>query len=185
MTTNTRINAIEISKTTGKTKELLDGIKTKMQTIPNVFLTMANSPATLQGYLSFSEALGHGTLSAKLREQIAITVAESNGCEYCLSAHSTIGKKLGLSDGDIHDAQLGKSNDAKTSAALKFAKLVVAQRGEIGDKDFEQIKSAGYNEGEIIEIVAVVSLNIFTNYFNHIAKTVNDFPKSQLTSERA
>lgn len=179
-----QLNAIDPKKTTGNTKQLLDNIQSKMKNVPNVMRTMANSPAVLEGYLSFNDALSQGSLSEKLREQIAITVSEANGCEYCLSAHSSIAKNVGLNENDVRNAQLCKANDPKVEVALKFAYAIVAKRGEVSNSDIQSVKSAGYSEGEIAEIIANVSLNIFTNYFNHIAKTEIDFPKAKLIGEK-
>jgi uncharacterized peroxidase-related enzyme len=177
---STRLTALEPTTTTGKTKELLDAVQSKMKMVPNMIRIMANSPATLQSYLSFNDALSRGILPEKLREQISIIVAETNACLYCLSAHTAIGKSLGLTDNDIQKAQYGKANDPKTEAALTFAKNIVMQRGKTSDIDLQKVKDAGYSEAEISEIIANVALNNYTNYFNHIAKTEIDFPKTEL-----
>ncbi len=116
-----KITAIKHEKSTGKVKELLDGVNAKLGFVPNMMATMASSPAVLEGYLNFSGALG-SSLNAKLREQIALTVAEINGCRYCASAHSAIGKMSGLDEHSVEDARRASSHDAKTDAALKFAK---------------------------------------------------------------
>lgn len=170
-----KITAIKHEEATGKAKELLDGVNAKLGFVPNMMATMASSTAVLEGYLNLSGSLGH-SLNAKLREQIALTVAEINGCGYCAAAHSTIGKMVGLDEHSVEDARRASSHDAKTDAALKFAKALVISRGKVSEGDFEAVKSAGYSEKEISEIVANVALNIFTNYFNETAKTVVDFP---------
>jgi len=170
-----KITAIKHAEASGKAKELLDGVNAKLGFVPNMMATMASSPAVLEGYLNLSGALG-SSLNAKLREQIALTVAEINGCGYCAAAHSAIGKMVGLDEHSIEDARRSSSHDAKTNAALKFAKELVISRGKVTETDFDDVKSAGYSEKEISEIVANVGLNIFTNYFNETAKTVVDFP---------
>ncbi|HQU82068.1 MAG TPA: carboxymuconolactone decarboxylase family protein [Pyrinomonadaceae bacterium] len=170
-----KITAIKHEETTGKVKELLDGVNAKLGFVPNMMATMASSPAVLEGYLNLSGALGT-SLNAKLREQIALTVAEINGCQYCASAHSAIGKMVGLDGVAIEAARQAISSDAKTDAGLKFAKALVISRGKVTESEIEAVKSAGFSEREISEIVANVALNIFTNYFNETAKTVVDFP---------
>ncbi|CAN5535262.1 carboxymuconolactone decarboxylase family protein [soil metagenome] len=170
-----KITAIKHETAEGKAKELLDGVKAKLGFVPNLMATMASSPAVLESYLNFSGTLGT-TLNAKLREQIALTVAEINGCGYCASAHSAIGKMSGLDETAILNARRAASDDAKIDAALKFASALVISRGKVSDAEFEAVKNAGYKEKEISEIVANVALNIFTNYFNETAKTVVDFP---------
>lgn len=175
-----RLNAIDPNVATGKAKELLDGVKTKIGMVPNLMRTFANSPAALAGYLSFSGALGGGSLNAKLREQIALAVADANNCEYCLSAHTAIGKMVGLNENELVASRQASSGDPKTDAALKFAHQIVVKRGELLDSEVQAVRAAGYNDGEITEIVANVALNIFTNYFNEIAKTEIDFPRVQI-----
>ncbi len=170
-----RITAIKHEESTGKSKELLDGVKSKLGFVPNMIATMASSPAVLEAYLNFSGALG-SSLNAKLREQIALTVAEINGCGYCAAAHSAIGKMSGLDDRAIESARHASSNDPKTDAALKFSSALVVSRGKASPADLEAITSAGFTEKEISEIVANVALNIFTNYFNETATTEVDFP---------
>lgn len=171
-----RIQPVNHEQSTGKTKELLDAVKSKLGFAPNMMKTMANSPAVLDAYLKFSDALSHGTLNGKLREQIALTAAEINNCGYCASAHTAIGKMVGLGDDAILAARQANSTDAKTDAALKFARSVVINRGQPNDTDVEAVRAAGFTDGEIGEIVANVALNVFTNYFNETAKTDVDFP---------
>lgn len=178
----TRIQPINYEQSTGKAKELLDAVKAKLGMTPNMMKTMAQSSAVLEAYLNFSGALGGGKLNARLREQIALISAEINGCGYCASAHTAIGKMVGLDEDAILAARNGNAADEKTDAALKFAGAVIVNRGEVSDADLQAVKSAGFSDGEIGEIVANVALNIFTNYFNVIAKTDVDFPKVRLGS---
>lgn len=177
------ITAVDPKEATGKAKNLLDIVKTKFGRVPNMMSTMANAPTVLEGYLNFSAALSEGTLSAKIREQIALTVAEANSCEYCLSAHTAIGKMVGLSEHEITTSRHAVDNDAKTDAILKLAHLIVHNRGEVGEKELEKARQTGVSSGEITEIIANVALNIFTNYFNHIARTEVDFPKISLSAK--
>jgi uncharacterized peroxidase-related enzyme len=178
-----RITALDPETTTGKSKDLFGAIQTKLGMVPNMMRTMGNSPAVLDGYLSFSEALGAGKIGGKLGTLIAITVANANRCEYCNAAHSFIGEKLVSIDNNAIDAaREGKSADAKTQAALGFAKTLVEKRGHILDSDIFYLKNAGYTEGEIAEIIAHVGLNVFTNYFNNAARVAIDFPAVKLAA---
>ena len=170
-----RLGPVDPAEATGKGKELLAGVKAKLGFAPNMMRTMAVSPAVLDGYLCFNAALGGGALGAKLREQIALVVAEANGCEYCRAAHSTIGKMVGLTNGDIVASRQGRSSDPKTAAALAFARAILDRRGDVSDADLHAIREAGHGDGEIAEIVAHVALNVFTNYFNRLARTTIDF----------
>lgn len=176
-----RIQPVDPAKAQGKAKEYLDGIQAKLGGTPNIFKTFAHSPAVGEFYANGSAALGKSTLSAGLREQLALTVAGANACNYCASAHTAIGKKLGVADDELPAALKGQSKDAKTQAALTFAKKAVDAKGKLNDADVKAVKDAGYTEAEVLEIIAVVAFNIFTNYFNHIVDTEVDFPKVEAT----
>lgn len=179
-----RINVINYESAEGKAKELLDTVKEKIGFAPNLMKTLAQSPTVLEAYLNFSGTLGT-TLNAKLREQISVLTAQENDCGYCLSAHTAIGKMIGLSEAEILAAREANSVETRTDAALKFAKTVLEKRGEVNDTDVETVKNAGFTEGEITEIVANVALNIFTNYFNQVAQTEIDFPKVEVKAQTA
>lgn len=176
----TRIQPVNYEQATGKAKELLDAVTAKLGRTPNMMKTMAQSPAVLEAYLNFSGALGQGKLSAKLGEQIALITAEINNCGYCASAHTAIGKMVGLDEPALLAARQGQATDAKTAAALKFARTIIVNRGGVADADLQAVQAAGFDEGEVAEIIANVALNIFTNYFNEIAKTEIDFPRVQI-----
>ena len=180
-----RIHGIEPAAASGKVKELFETIQGKMKMIPNLFRVFANSPKVLEGFLSLSGNLSQDSLSPKLREQIALTCAENNGCGYCLSAHTALGKMAGLNESETQSAQSGKASDPKTEAALKFARAIIDTRGHVSDTDLQSIKSAGYTEAQIIEIVSHVVLNIFTNYANNVAKTTIDFPVVSFATKKA
>jgi uncharacterized peroxidase-related enzyme len=172
-----RIQQIDPGSATGKTKQLLDAVNAKLGIVPNLTRVLANAPAALEGYLNFSGALAGGGLSAKVREQIALAVAQGNHCDYCLSAHTFIGGKVGLAANDIVNARQAVGAADKDDAILKLALSIVVQRGEVSDAALKNARSAGLTDAEIVETTANVALNIFTNYINHIAQTVVDFPK--------
>lgn len=180
-----RLNAVDPARATGKAKDLLDAVKAKLGLTPNMMRTMAISPAVLEGYLNFGAALGGGSLPARLREQIALAVAEANGCDYCLSAHSALGCLAGLKDEEIAKSREGFSTDPKAEAALTFAVAVVAGKGDVSDAAFTQVRGAGFTDGEIAEIIAHVALNVLTNYFNKAAETVIDFPRVEAARKAA
>lgn len=156
---------------------LLDAVKKQLGVVPNLMKLVGNSPAALEGYLSLNGALSKGKLDAKTRERIALAIAEINGCNYCLSAHSYLGKNVAkLDDAEIAANRNGHSSDPKAAAAVHFAARVALQRGHISDADLNAVKSAGYSQAEIVEIVLHVSLNTLTNYINEVAQTEIDFP---------
>ena len=147
---------------------------------PNMFRAVANSPAALAALWASFGALGGGVLPAMLREQIAVAVADRNRCDYCLAAHTMLGKNAGASAEEMSQAQAGHSNDPATAAALAFAVKVVDQRANIGDADVANLRSAGFNDEAIVEILAHVALNVFTNYVNVAFDTPLDFPAVKL-----
>lgn len=172
-----RLKALQTSEAEPRAKDLLDGVQKKLGMTPNIMRTMANSPAVLEAYLGFSNALATGGLKPKLREQIALTVAEINRCEYCLSAHAALGKMVGLSNEEIADSRRGVSPDRKTEAVLQFASKVVTEHGWVSDDDVASLRAVGATDAELAEVVGVVALSIFSNYFNHVAGTKLDFPR--------
>jgi len=132
----------------------------------------------LQAYLGLSGAFADAKLSLKVREQIALAVGEDNQCHYCVAAHSAIGKHAGLTPEEIEAGRRAKSPDPKTNAILQFAKRLSANRGNITDPELAEARKAGCSDEEILEIIAAVSLNLFTNYVNHVADTAIDFPQA-------
>lgn len=175
-----RLIPIQPEKATGKAKELLDAVQAKLKITPNMTKVMANSPAVLQGYLQLNAALASGVLNPKLREEIALEVGEQNACEYCVSAHTAIGKMIGLSDPEIEAARDARSSSPKHAAALAFARQLVAAKGHPSDAEFNAARAAGLSDAEIAEVIGHVALNIFTNYFNNTAEVEVDFPKIAL-----
>jgi uncharacterized peroxidase-related enzyme len=172
-----RLNAVDPTRATGRARELLDAVKAKLGLTPNLMRTLACSPAALEGYLSFGQALSGGSLPARLREQIALAVAEANRCDYCLSAHTALGRLAGLRDEEIASSREAATADPRADAALKFALAVLDGRGSVSDQEFARVRAAGFLDGEVAEIVAHVAINIFTNYFNKAAETAIDFPR--------
>jgi uncharacterized peroxidase-related enzyme len=146
---------------------------------PNLMRVMANSPAVLQAYLQLSGSLGHGALSAQTREQIALAVGQANSCDYCLPAHSAIGMTVGLTSEQVRDARIGTTVDGKSNAILQLATQLVEKRGFVSDNDLAAARDAGVTDAEIAEVIANTALNLFTNYFNHVAETEVDFPLAE------
>lgn len=162
---------------------MLEAVKKQLGVVPNLFRLVANSPAALEGYLGLNGALSKGTLDAQTRERIALAVAEINGCSYCLSAHTYLGKNLAkLDDAELAANRRGMSNDPQADATVRFAVKVVNNRGHVTDADLSAVRMAGYSDAQIIEIVLHVALNTLTNYVNEVAKTDIDFPVVQARS---
>lgn len=159
-----------------KSQELLNSVKEMLGGTPNVFTTLAHSSGALGVFVGALGAMSGSKLSGALREQIALAVAGANGCDYCASAHTALGKMNNLSGEELAQNLQVKSSDSKVQEALAFAYKIVAARGHVSDADVQAVRAAGYGDSEIVDIVAVTCINIFTNYFNHVAGTVVDFP---------
>lgn len=156
---------------------LLQAVTKQLGSAPNIFRVLGNSPAALEGFLGLNGALGKGKLDGKTRERIALAVAEINGCGYCLSAHTYLGRNVAkLDDAEITANRNGASNDPKADAAVRFAAAVVRQRGHVGNEQVQAVRSAGYSDAQVLDILLAVALNTFTNYVNEVAQTEIDFP---------
>ena len=171
-----RIKKISIANAQGKAKELLESTKKAMGTELNLFSTFANSPAALEAYIGIMTSLSKGALNPKLREQIALVSAGYNGCNYCASAHTYLGEKAGINKDELKENLSGKSSDKKTQVALNFATQLIERRGGVSESDIKTVREAGFSDEEMVEILAHVAMNTFTNYFNEAFKTDIDFP---------
>ena len=177
-----RVQLIDSSNTTPNRQALLEQVHKAFGATPNMFKAVANSPAALKSMWGSFGALGSGVLGAKLGEQIAVAIADRNRCEYCLAAHTVLGKGAGATAEEMSAAQAGQSADPKTAAALTFALKVVSNRAQVNNEDVAQLRSAGFDDEHIVEILAHVALNIFTNYVNVAFDVPVDFPKVALNA---
>lgn len=176
----TRIQPLNPETVTGPAQQLLEAVKGKLGVVPNMMRTMAHAPAVLEAYLNFSGALAKGSLDGKTREAIALAVGQANKCQYCVSAHTILGKKSGLNDAEVTAARTGESANPKLAAILRLAMAINNKQANISDADLSAARQSGVTDAEIAEVVGVVSLNVFTNYFNHVADPQIDFPVVQL-----
>jgi uncharacterized peroxidase-related enzyme len=168
---------------TAASRDLLDRIHGAFGATPNMFRAVANSPAALASMWGAFGALGNGTLPAQLGEQIAVAIADINDCEYCLAAHTVLGRKAGATQDEMAAAQAGRSDDPRTAAALAFATRVVRQRAKVDAHDVDALRRAGFDDGQIMEIMAHVALNLFTNYVNVAFAVPVDFPHVSLRAK--
>jgi uncharacterized peroxidase-related enzyme len=157
-------------------KPILDAVHKQLGVVPAMFRLIATSPAALQGFAANNGALAK-TLDVKTRERIALAVAQVNGCDYCLSAHSYLGLNLAkITPEEVAVNRKGQSGDAKADAAVRFATKIVKERGHVTDADIKAVREAGFSDSQIVEIIAVTAENIFTNLLNVVAETDIDFP---------
>jgi len=175
-----RVPLIDNSSAPAGSLAAIDQIKTAFGVVPNMFRAVANSPAALQSMWGSFGALGNGVIAPQLGEKIAVAVAERNRCEYCLAAHTALGRKAGATAEEMAAAQAGLSGEPKTAAALAFALKVVDTRGQVADEDVARLREVGFSDEEIVEILAHVALNVFTNYVNIAFNVPVDFPGVKL-----
>ena len=175
-----RIPLVNPADTTAERQAILSEIHAAFGATPNMFRAVANSPAALKSMWGAFGALGGGALPARLGEQVAVAIANRNACEYCLAAHTVLGRKAGASAEEMSEAQAGRSDDPKTAAALRFALAVVERRGQVEAGEVEALRAAGFDDGEIVELLAHVALNLFTNYVNVAFAVPVDFPAVRL-----
>jgi uncharacterized peroxidase-related enzyme len=171
-----RVKPVSVDEAQGEVKTIYQSLQKKMGKVINIFLNMGNSAPALKGFLGLSEAAEHTSIPPNLREKIALIVGQINHCEYCLSAHSAGAKRLGISEQDILKARHGEAEDPKNQAILKFAKIVIERRGQVSNQDVASLKAAGVSDAELVDIILLINVNIFTNYFNLITDPKIDFP---------
>jgi uncharacterized peroxidase-related enzyme len=175
--------AIDPEQSSGRTKELLEATHRQLGRIPNLYRTMANSPTTLAAYLAFRDVLQRGELDVAMRERVALLTAALNSCDYCVAAHSFRSQKIGLTAIDIENTRRGRSEDLAVDALLKFVVEMIEHRGEIGGEALQRLAEHGWSEAAIGEVIAHVALNIFSNYFKHVAHPELDFPAAPEPSD--
>jgi uncharacterized peroxidase-related enzyme len=174
-----RITVVDPVTATGEAKRLLDAVQAGLGVTPNFVRALAHAPAALEGFLGLYTIAGKGVLDHRTRERIALAVAEQNGCQYCVSAHTAIGRKAGLDNAEIHAARRGTSAEPKAAAAVAFAKALAASAGEVTAAEFNAARQA-LSEAEIMEVIAHVALNVFTNLIGKSTQIPIDFPEVKL-----
>lgn len=173
-----RLHIATVENSPEASKPLLAAVLQQLGIVPNLMKLVGASPAALEGYLSLNGALAKGQLNVRQREQIALAIAEFNGCDYCLSAHDYLGRNVARLDAaEIDAAREGHSSTPASDAALQFALQVAKSRGQVADADLAAVRAAGFDDGAIIDIVTTVALNVLTNYVNNVARTDIDFPE--------
>lgn len=169
-----RLKSVPLDEASGLTADLYSAIKSQLGGVPNLFQFLGVSPKVLESYLGMGPA--QTSLTGAEKETIALVVAQANSCNYCLAAHTVLGKMNGLNEEETISIRQGKSADRKRSALIQLAGEIVREKGHVSDQTFQNFKAAGYSEAQIPEVVLAVVQNIFTNYFNHVNKTEVDFP---------
>lgn len=177
-----RIPLVTAESANPEQQALYDAIQAQLGMVPNFLKVFANSPAALRAFLGLHGIAGEGSLDPRTRERIALALAEQNGCEYCLSAHTAIGRKAGLDGAEIEANRAGTSRDEKAAVAVRFARSLVAHMGEVTTAELQDMRDAGYSESDIVEVITHVGMNILTNLLGKAGRVDIDFPKVELRS---
>ena len=175
-----RINLVTAATANEEQQALLIAIQSKLGMVPNFLKVFANSPAALRAFLGLHGIANEGSLDSQTRERIALTVAQKNSCEYCVSAHTAIGRGTGLSNEEMTAARAGSSADAKAEVAVRFARSLVEHQGEITAAELREMRDAGFSESDIVEVITHVGMNILTNMIGKASRLEIDFPKVSL-----
>jgi uncharacterized peroxidase-related enzyme len=173
-----RLNVTGVDDATGHSAEVFASIKRAFGGVPNAFLVAGtNSPLALEAALALDSALHKGSLSVKEIEVIKLAVSQASGCDYCLAAHTVIGKGAGLKDDEILAARHNTpSGNSKFDALSKFARTLVSTSGTLAIEAVNTVKEVGYSDQQIVDVVLAVSSITFTNLINRINDTPLDFP---------
>jgi uncharacterized peroxidase-related enzyme len=175
-----RIPAVDPATASGEDKTLLDAVQAKLGMTPNFLRVLANSPAALRAFLGLHGIAEQGSLDPRTHERIALALAEQNGCEYCLSAHPAIGRRIGLTGAEMEANRRGTSHNARAAAAVAFARALVEHKGEVTNAEIEAVRQAGYDDAAIVEIIVHVGMNLLTNILGKASRVEIDFPKVPL-----
>jgi len=175
-----RINVVTKETANAEQAALIDAIQSQLGMVPNFLKVFANSPAALKAFLGLHGVAGDGSLDAQTRERIALALAQQNSCEYCLSAHTAIGRNAGLTGAEIDANRAGSSHDAKAAVAVRFARSLVEHMGEVTTAEITEVRNAGYTDADIVEIITHVGMNILTNILGKASRVEIDFPKVEL-----
>lgn len=172
-----RLKVLDETNAPEETRRIFADVKNKIGMIPNLYRGLGNSPAALGAYLAGQEALKSSSLSPAEREAIALAVSQINHCDYCLAAHTAMGKMAGLDEDEIVDIRRFAPDSERRRALVEFVRSFVESRGWVDDTDIDALLDAGFSDGEIAEISAVVALTFLSNWFNHMNETEVDFPE--------
>jgi uncharacterized peroxidase-related enzyme len=180
-----RFNLVTQDNANAEQQALLDAIEDQLGMVPNFLRVLAHSPDALKAFLGLHGIAGAGSLDTQTRERIALVVAQDNSCEYCVSAHTAIGRKAGLSGVEIDANRAGTSHDTKAAVAVAFAQAVNTNLGEVTQAEFDAVRAAGYDDAQIFEIITHVGMNILTNLIGKASRIDIDFPKVALHQKAA
>lgn len=156
-------------------KVIFDNLKKAIGMVPNLYATMAYSDNALANYVGFQS--GKTSLRAKEKEAVNLIVSQVNGCNYCLSAHTAIGKMHGFTDEQIIEIRKGGASfDAKLDALVKLAKSITETKGHADSALVDNFLAAGYNQGSLVDVIMLIGDKTIMNYLHNLTDVPVDFP---------
>ena len=160
-------------------KATFDGLRGKLGFVPNLYATFAHSPQALNGSIAFGSALSQGELNGREIETVYLAASEANQCEYCISAHTTVGKLQGLEEEETIAVRTASSTDARLNALAALTLEIVSTNGHPAPSLLDQFFAVGYSKAALVEVIGFVALNTFNNYVQHVAQVPTDWPAAQ------
>ena len=173
-----RLSVPNLESNTGPSGQIYAQIKKAIGSVPNTFAAIAaHGPAALKAVLAADTVLASGNLNKRDQETIKLVISGVAGCDYCVAAHSLLGKLAGLKPEELKNIRDGKpTSDVKRDALVRFVRKLAATSGTVSDTDFAAIKDAGYSDAQLVDISLAFATIVFTNVFNRINDTEIDFP---------
>ena len=173
-----RLSVPNLESDTGPSGQIYAQIKKAIGSVPNTFAAIAaHGPAALKAVLAADAVLTAGTPTKRDQETVKLIISGVAGCDYCVAAHSQLGKLAGLKPDELKNIRDGKpTGDAKRDALVGFVRKLAQSSGTVSDEDFAAIRAAGYSDGQLVEISLAFATTVFTNVFNRINDTEIDFP---------
>lgn len=171
-----RLSALDETNAPKPTQRIFAEVREKLGRVPNLYRGLGHGPAALSAYLAGQAALEETLLSPAERETIALVTSQLHHCDYCLAAHTAVAKTFGLDEAETLEIRRFSSPDERRNALAEFTRDFVEARGWVGDEQVDDLRAAGFSDGEIAEIPAVVALTTLSNWFNHLNETEVDFP---------
>jgi uncharacterized peroxidase-related enzyme len=173
-----RLSVPNLETDAGPSGQVYAQIKKAIGSVPNTFAAIAaHGPAALKSVLAADTVLASGSLSKRDQETIKLIISGVAGCDYCVAAHSLLGKLAGLKPDELKKIRDGKlTGDAKRDALARFVRKLAQSSGTVSDEEFVAIKAAGYSDAQLVEISLAFATTVFTNVFNRINDTEIDFP---------